>query len=158
MLPVSAGPTHRYLPSSPACFAAYGTVLAGAYEDAARRRVYQLAVDAWSVQHPGGPSRVTNQSTALHLMTLHLCLEADADPADGPALHKRMMARRVSYDRLEPPAARGDVTVATLVPAQSTDEHVRLVWAWARAAWTAWAPHHDRVRRWVDAWQARLTV
>ncbi|CAA9529684.1 MAG: hypothetical protein AVDCRST_MAG79-800 [uncultured Thermoleophilia bacterium] len=155
VLAESGGATHRYLTSSAACFAAYGVVSARAYEDPARRRVHQLAVDAWAVQHPGAPSRVTDQSVALHLMTLYLFLEEGVEPEQGPALHRSMVARRIAYEHLEPPADRGDVTVVTPVSATTTTEHIGAVRLWAKSAWRAWSPHHRQVREWVDAWRGR---
>lgn len=134
--------------SSDACSAAYGRVLARCYEDQQLLPVRQLAVDAWAVQHPAPPSRISDQSLALHLMTLHLFLEEGVDPARGPALHQSMMIGRHHYAWLAPPLDRGVRTVADV---SQPDRH-RLE-AWARAAWQAWAPHHDTVLTWVDRWR-----
>lgn len=43
------GPTHRYLESSPGCWAAYGEVLAREYSDPAYFQVHRLTVDAYAV-------------------------------------------------------------------------------------------------------------
>lgn len=56
-LPESDGPVHAYLESSPACWAAYGQVLAREYGTPALMDVHRLSVDACAVQHPGGHSR-----------------------------------------------------------------------------------------------------
>ncbi len=141
-------PGHPDQPSSEACFAAYGRVLARCYEDAHLLRVRQLAIDAWAVQHPAPSSRVSNQSLALHLMTLHLFFDEGVDPGQGPALHKSMMVGRPDYAWLQPPLDRGAVTVADVVP----PERQRLE-AWARAAWQAWADHHSIVWSWVHRWR-----
>ena len=68
-----AGPTHRYMESSPACWAAYGEVLAREYSDQAFYAVHRMSVDTYAVQHPGQPSPQTIQSVAVHL--IRLCLQ-----------------------------------------------------------------------------------
>jgi hypothetical protein len=51
------GPTHRYTESSPACWAAYGEVVAREYSDSSYAALHGLTVDAYAVQHPGPGSR-----------------------------------------------------------------------------------------------------
>jgi hypothetical protein len=148
VLPVADDPGRADQLSSEACFAAYGRVLARCYEDAQLLRVRQLPVDAWAVQHPAPSSRVSDQSLALHLMTLHLFLEEGVDPERGPALHKSMMIGRPDYAWLEPPLHRGALTVADV--SQPDRAHLE---AWARAAWQAWADQHAKVLGWVDRWR-----
>jgi len=53
------------------------------------------------------------------------------------------------FERLDPPSMAGRLTIADVVPAESPSEHERLVRAWARDAWKAWASHHDSVRSWL---------
>jgi Family of unknown function (DUF5946) len=134
--------------SSGACFAAYGRVLARCYEDPHLLQARQLAVDAWAVQHPAPSSRISDQSLALHLMTLHLFLEEGVDPAQGPALHNSMMSGRHQYTWLQPPLDRGALSVADLSPLDQ--QHLQ---AWARAAWQAWDTHHSTVLSWVNRWR-----
>lgn len=148
VLPVADDPGRADQLSSEACFAAHGRVLARCYEDAQLLRVRQLAVDAWAVQHPAPASRVSDQSLALHLMTLHLFLEEGVDPEQGPALHKSMMIGRPDYAWLEPPPHCGALTVADV--SQPDRAHLE---AWARAAWQAWADHHATVLGWVTRWR-----
>src|SRR5689334_6930416 len=91
VLPELDGPRHRYIGASAACWALYGEVLASIYGDESRRRLLQLVVDSYAVQHPGSPGRRAAQSVAIHLMTLCLCLEERCDPAQGPRLHREMV-------------------------------------------------------------------
>lgn len=53
VFPDMQGPTHAYMQSSPACFAAFTKLLAAEYSSAALRSVHRLTVDTWAVQHPG---------------------------------------------------------------------------------------------------------
>lgn len=135
--------------ASAECWGRYGELLARSYAEAAYRHVHQLVVDAYIAQHPGGDSRQEVQRLALCLMTLCLFVEDGADPRDGPALHKRMMAGRPGYfRRLPPPPWQGLPTAVDVLAARDAAEHERLVWSWGREVWRAWAPHHPTVRAW----------
>src|SRR3990172_11930020 len=79
------GPTHRYMESSPGCWAVYGEVLAREYGDVSYASLHRLTVDAYAVQHPGRPSPQSTQSVALHLMSLCLVLERGVEPARATA-------------------------------------------------------------------------
>jgi hypothetical protein len=147
-LPGVAGPTHAYLESSPACWAAYGEVLAREYSDAACRAVHRLTVDAYSVQHPGRPARQTIQSVAVHLIGLHLVLERSVTP-DAATRAIRRAVESATYAWLEPPASMGAITVVDVVAAPTPAEHAARVDAWALSAWAAWSAHHEQVRSWA---------
>lgn len=148
MARTQAGPTHRYMTSSAACFARFGEVLAADFSDAVRMRTHQLVVDAWAVQHPGAESRVTAQSVWIHLATLCLVLERDSDPADGPRLH-RAMVKRPEFVWLEPPRASNWLRVDHMfVP--DTDPAC-LATEWASSAWARWQSHHAVIRDWLDS-------
>src|SRR4051812_1460015 len=75
MFPEMEGPIHRYMESSPACWATYGEVLALEYSNPAYAENYRFGVDAYAVQHPGRPSPQSIQSVAVHLIRLCLLLE-----------------------------------------------------------------------------------
>jgi hypothetical protein len=134
--------------SSPACWAAFGEILAREYSDARYMRVHWLTVDAYAVQHPGRPSPQTIQSVAVHLVRLHAMLESGLSTDAAIELIRRA-ADTGRFHWLEPPVVRGTVTVEDVITARSADEHVGLVAAWARSAWEAWSPHHEQVRAWI---------
>ena len=142
-------PNHPDIGASGACWALYGEVLAREYEDPAYFRVHQLSVDTYAAQHPGVPERRSIQSLALHLITLCRVLEDEADPADGPELHRRL-AKQPEFSWLEPPERIGKITVADVRAASDAAEHERIVRRWAREVWRAWESHHATVRRWID--------
>jgi hypothetical protein len=116
-LPAIDGPVHRYMHSTPACWHAFGRVLAREYEDRAYFAVHHLTVDAYAVQHPGDAGPQAVQSVGVHLT------------------------------RLPRPDFMGDVTVLDVVAARNAAEHRQAVQSWAHAAWQAWAHQHDAVRR-----------
>lgn len=148
VLPELDGPTHPYLGCSPACWGLYGEVLAREYGDPAYFGVHQLTVDAYAAQHPGTPQRRSIQSVALHLITLCLTIEGRAKPGDGPQLHRRL-AKRHAFQWLEPPQPLGAITVADVQRATDAMAHKQRVERWAHDVWTAWAPHHATIRRWI---------
>jgi hypothetical protein len=68
---------------------------------------------------------------------------------EGPKLHGRL-AKRPGFHWLEPPQRIGHITVADVHHAASPAEHERIVKAWARDVWAAWAADHATVRDWID--------
>ncbi|WP_184786309.1 DUF5946 family protein [Phytomonospora endophytica] len=144
----SAGPVPSERHASPGCWELYETVLARSYGLTGYRPVHQIVVDAYIAQHPLSSTRRQIAAVALCLMTLCLFVEKNADPRDGAALHKRMVAGRPDFHALPPPPAPGLVTVADVAAARDAEEHRRLVWAWGRAVWAAWEPEHETIRRW----------
>lgn len=146
--PESTGPVPEEHSASAACWAVYGQVLARSYAEYGYRAVHQMVVDAYVAQHAGGTSRREVQSVGLCLMTLCLFVEDGVDPAQGPALHKQMVAHRPDFTWLSPPDQRGIIAVADVFRARDADEHCRLVRHWGRQVWQAWAPHHATIRDW----------
>lgn len=149
MAPDVEGPTHRYMASSPGCWAIYGEVLAREYSNALYAKNHRLTVDAYAVQHPGQPSRQAIRSVCLHLSALCAVHEHWMPPHEATALLQRL-ADRNDYVWLEPPASLGDLTVADVHAAATPQEHLRRVEEWASSAWSAWSPHHETVRTWVE--------
>ncbi len=149
LFPTVEGPTHRYMESSPGCWAAYGKVLAREYGDPAYYRVHRLTVNAYAVQHPGQPSPQSIQSVAVHLISLHLTFEQGVAADQATAAMKAAAKTKGRFRWLEPPPASGEITTADVRRAGSASAHVEMVWAWAEAAWAAWRPHHKTVRLWV---------
>jgi hypothetical protein len=149
VLPEKAGPTHRYLESSPACWAKYGEVLSREYgERRLFQSVHRLTVDTYAVQHPGRPSPQSMQSVAVHLMSLHVTLDTSSDPGWAARVIREAVRVKGRYPWLTPPGDRGPITVADVSRAGDAAEHERRVGEWAAAVWKAWAPHHRTVRLW----------
>ena len=145
------GPTHRYMESSPGCWAAYGEILAREYSDPAYGALHRVTVDAYAVQHPGTPSPQSIQSGALHLMSLCLVLEKEAGPDQATAFLESAAKDKGRYEWLTPPESRGGITVKDVLRASSAAEHVKLVREWGESAWASWSVHHSTVRAWLRA-------
>ena len=148
LLPPEAGPVHRYMTASPACWRSFGELLATFYSETDRLDFRQLIVDAYAAQHPGEGGREQVQSIGIHLMTLCLFLEHGVDPSRGSELHQRMI-RRPTFHRIDPQGST-HVTVRH-VPLQGTAEIAReRAYEWSRGVWDLYAANHDTVRAWLS--------
>ena len=143
------GPTHRYLGSSPACWAIYGEVLAREYSTPELMEVHRLSVDAYAVQHPGRENNQTVSSAAIHLMRLSLLLEQGLDMKHANDAISALADDKRSYHWLTPPSSMGAITVVDVCRAISIEEHKRVVREWAMSAWDAWSVHHATIRKWL---------
>ena len=149
LVPPQPGPTHRYMESSPGCWAIYGQVLAREYSDISYAAVHRLTVDAYAVQHPGKPSPQSIQSVGVHLLRLCLIIErAYSDEAAAKAMPLLSQQKR-SFHWLTPPPTVGEKTVLDVWHAGDPGAHIEAVREWARSAWQAWSPHHQQVREWL---------
>ena len=146
-----SGPTHKYMESSPGCWAAYGEVLAREYSDIRFARHHQLTVDSYAVQHPGRPSTQSIQSVGLHLVSLCLQLERGEEPERARSVLQQSKIMAQAFQWLEPPPARGEITVAEVVALTNPQTHLDMVQRWAESAWRAWSVHHPQVRLWIGA-------
>jgi hypothetical protein len=144
------GPTHRYMESSPGCWAAFGQVLALEYSEASYARAHRLSVDAYAVQHPGRPSPQSVQSVALHLISLCLILEQGLDFGEATDAIRAAADAKGRFCWLPPPPLRGERTVADVLGSVDGDDHQKRVRSWAASAWAAWASHHATVRSWLS--------
>ncbi len=152
-VPDIEGPIHRYMTSSPGCWATFGTVLEREYANAAYARLHRLTVDAYAVQHPGEadpePSPQAIRSVCLHLISLYAVLERRVEPAHATRLLSTASQHRDWFRWLEPPTTVGEVTVVDVALATTAEAHEQAVTRWAESAWGAWRDHHATVAGWV---------
>jgi hypothetical protein len=148
-LPHVDGATHRYMSSSPACWAAFGRVLAREYSDRRLDEVHRLSVDSYAVQHPGVRSPQTIRSIAAHLCRLCTIIEGGFPIERANAVMLEVNRVEDQFRYLEPPSTMGEVTVADVVSAKTVEEHIANVREWARATWLAWSAHHATIRSWL---------
>lgn len=147
-LPQALDETHAYIGASPACWSAFGELLAREFGDPAYGVVHRHTVDIYAVQHPGTDDRRQRQSVALHLIGICHWLEHGLTPARLNPVTQRLATSEAEWPWLTPPD-RFDVTVVDVLHATSGEEHVRLTRDWGASVWGAWAPHHDIVRAWA---------
>lgn len=149
-LPLIIGPTHPYMEASPACWQAYGVVLAREYSHWELADIHRLSVDAYAVQHPGGTSRQAIQSVGFHLIRLCLALERGLAPERANDAMLKVSKRKATYIHLARPPSLGSVTLLDVYRTYTLDQHRVVVRGWAQSAWQAWECHHAQVRRWAD--------
>jgi len=138
---------HLYVGAVAGCFAAYTELLGRELSDPALAGVHMLAVDVYMAQHPGVPGRQASQSVWVHLVGLCLVLEHGFDSLMSARAKARLAPPNARFDWLEPPADLGRMTVLDVLATNAAAEHASAVRAWAEAAWEAWRPHHEAIRR-----------
>jgi hypothetical protein len=143
------GPTDPYGASSPACWAAYGIVMAREFSGEEHFASHRLSVDAYMSQHPSRVSRAAVQSVWLHLVGLCLVLERRATPDYVGRVLRQLSRPKRQFDWLDPPPL-GGLTVSHVVQATSLEEYQRATRRWAGFVWDAWLPHHGAIRALAD--------
>ena len=147
-LPVSDGPTHAYMLSSPACWAAFNVLLEREYSEPRLMAIHRLTVDTWAVQHPGDGSRRAIQSVGLHLARLFVQLQQGLSGEAANSAMLRFAERKAELPEL-PPRVGYQITVADVVADLRPDNHEKMVRRWAQATWDDWADQHDFIRKWA---------
>lgn len=146
-LPQVVDETHPYIGASPACWAAFGEVLAREFGDVTFGRVHRNTVDVYSVQHPGTDERRQRQSVALHLIGVCHWLEHDLGIEQLNAITQRLASEDRPWPWLEPPTSY-PMTVVDVLAARDGAQHVAVVRRWAEETWSAWSAHQELVRQW----------
>jgi hypothetical protein len=134
--------------SSPACWAAFGAVLAREYAVPSLMEVHRLTVDNWAVQHPGDGSRRAIQSVGLHLARLLVQLDVGLSGERANSAMLEFASRKAELPEL-PPRRSYRMTVADVVDCVEPDAHRAAVWRWAEVTWLDWADQHDFIRGWA---------
>ncbi|GGK34933.1 hypothetical protein GCM10008955_31090 [Deinococcus malanensis] len=159
VLPRVEGPVHRYMTSSPACWAAFN-VLGSTRYSLADVPFEALLVDAYAVQHPGTPSNQAINSVAIHLMVLYGVIVRGYAPDQAQRLRQRPgQQRRVpKHERffwLTPPSFASVLTVADVLSAADVQARADVAEAWVRDVWSVWAQLHEgQVAAWFAAYMA----
>ena len=148
-LPLPDGAMHDYIGASPACWAAFGELLAREFQDPAYGWIHRHTVDVYTVQHPGINDRRQRQSVALHLIGLCHWLEHDVSAPRLTPITGRLANQDRAWPWIEPPITY-ELTVLDVLVATSADEHGRMVREWAESVWQSWSAHHELIRRWAD--------
>jgi hypothetical protein len=106
----------------------------------------------YAAQHPGVPGKQSSQPVAAHLFALCLVLERGVDPAFATRAITRFVEKykQRGFTWLGRPPSLGDVTIPDAIGSTNTHYQSLRVMRWAKPVWTAWKPHHDKVRAWAD--------
>lgn len=146
----------RYGVTSPECFEALNQVMAYEY---GYGQPMSMRLDAYGAQHPphakiqkelGINERLaaaSKQSVVIHLIALYLMIEKKLELPKVSEVMARILTSGVSLEDEEftPPTDLGRVTVQDVLKATNREEHVKLIWAWSKSVWQAWAKDHARI-------------
>jgi hypothetical protein len=135
---------HGYYNASPECWLVYTEVLAAEYSNAVLfGQVHQLTVDAYAVQHAGGPH--PDKSVDIHLCGLHLVLDRGHKPATVPPMLQRLASTVDAWPHFVPPPQMTSLTIWDLALSKSMSDHIEAARRWAEAVWKSWSPHHKDI-------------
>jgi Family of unknown function (DUF5946) len=150
-MPQRPGATNdTYYNASPECWSVYTEVLGAEYSHAVIfGQVHQLTVDAYAVQHAGGPH--PDKSVDIHLAGLHLTVVRGIKPPHVPPLLQRIANGTTEWPHFPLPGVRWTLTVFDVALAAGEFEaHLEAVRAWSASVWDAWSPHHAAIAAFVD--------
>jgi hypothetical protein len=150
-MPLRPGATNdSYYNASPECWSVYTEVLGAEYSHAVIfGQVHQLTVDAYAVQHAGGPH--PDKSIDIHLAGLHLSLVRGIKGPNVPPLLQRIASVSTKWPHFAPPDAAWSMTVFDVaLAAGEFEEHLRAVRAWSGSVWEAWSVHHASIAEFVE--------
>ena len=113
--------------------------------------LHQVAVDAYAAQHAGPASKPI--TVAFALIGLCLLLERDYTGKAVQRAHMRFAKRSKQWPSFDPPARRGNVTVADVLRAVPGSQRDTAIMRWATSAWAAWEQAHPAVRSLIDRYE-----
>lgn len=126
------GSTHKYLLSTPGCWARYNEVLAREYSDYSYMQVHNLTVDAYSIQHSGLPNPQTINSANIHLSSLYAHFKQQVAISELGKVKQKLAQFKNEFIWLEPPVDLGYLTINDVWVAENSVEHCDYVKKWAR--------------------------
>jgi hypothetical protein len=143
LLPVTRQLTHKYMVSSPACWGAFGTVMAREYQDPTLfAACHRQSVDAYAMQHFGNlddPRQV--RSVWVHLARQHAVITLGPEAVDLNALMQALSG----LDFPTPPHPARPPTITVVDVLENPRDHVAAAHSWARDAHAMWEPLHEPV-------------
>ena len=140
------GATHKYLLSTPGCWAMYGEVLAREYSDFAYMAVHDLTVDAYALQHPGKSSPQTISSLTIHLASLYAYFKFDCPAGELSKIKALVVRHKDEFMWLDPPSDLGHLTISDILLAENATQHCKRVNQWAEAVFERWQDFYPIVK------------
>jgi len=147
----TTGPVHRYLVSSPGCWAMFGDVLAREYENYEYMSVHALTVDAYALQHPGSENLQTINSAHAHLASLYSYFRLGKPTSELPKVKQDVTRLKSQFEWLTPPEDITGITVADILKADTASQHRAVVLEWANYVFDEWKDHHKAIATLLSA-------
>lgn len=129
------------------CQAMWDELLAKSFSEFAFARFHRQIVDAYSLQHPD-PYCKSARSYAAHLTGLCCHVEHEANPRVNQTI-QRWLSGRPALEKPAVPEARGQLTLAHVLPASSPSDTAARLDEWFNEVWSAYSEHHETARSWI---------
>jgi hypothetical protein len=153
VVPDTDGPVHKYVPSAPGCWQAFGEVQADEAQRFGYPPAHRIVVDSYMAQHPGdGGDRRDRQSVFVHLVGLCAVREHDLPrPYVTKLLGDVIRRRRGDFPILARTDGPGPLTVLHMIGADHLDDYERRALEWSIAVWESWNAQHALIQTELDA-------
>jgi hypothetical protein len=136
-----------YFNTSQECWSVFTEVIGAEFSNAVLfGQVHQLTVDAYAVQHAGGPH--PDKSVTVHLTGLHLVLDRGVPPMSVPPLLQQLVTRVREWPHYEPPPV--DAWRRTIFDVATADDHAAAVRDWSAGVWAGWEAQHSAISRFAQ--------
>lgn len=148
-MPASERATYDgYFNASPECWTVFTEVIGAEFSNAVLfGQVHQLTVDAYAVQHAGGPH--PDKSVAVHLSGLHLVIERGIPPTSVPPYLQALVTRVREWPHFEAPHM--DMWPRTIFDVALATDHAAAVREWSASVWQEWSRQHEAIAQFVAA-------
>lgn len=144
--PKIEGECHKYMLSSPGCWAMFVEVMAKEHSHPLYWKGHQFTVDAYAVQHVGKKidKRALN-SVHIHLAALYAIFVEDLSLEAVPQFREQFShfyKGKNLLTWLDPPKSFGPLTISEPWKNDHPELHFDITRRWARSAWESWSHQH----------------
>ncbi len=145
------GAIHKYMDAVPGCWKLFGKVIEKEFSHPEYKVNNRLTTDAYAVQHYGKASvPQAVKSVNHHLLSLCFYFDHQFSVQQSDVAFRKLAIHKEKFVWLVPPSHVGDITVANVIKAETAQQHLQLVEAWAYSAWMAWETHHDHIKFFIQ--------
>jgi hypothetical protein len=130
-----------YFNASPECWSVFTEVIGAEFSNAVLfGQVHHLTVEAYAVQHAGGPH--PDKSVDIHLAGLYLMMESGIPPSAVAPYMQKLADRVHDWPHFDPPDVDWSRTIFDVA---MSDDHVAAVREWSAGVWEGWMAHHEAI-------------
>jgi len=131
------------------CQRAFDGLVARNFSNVFYGRWHRLLVDVYALQHAERYC-ASAKSLAAHLGGLCCALERGGDAETYRALQRSLNGAK-TFAKPAVPRARGELTIASVLPVGDPRAYAEALERWARATWEAYTPLHSLAREYLKA-------
>jgi hypothetical protein len=144
----SAIPYDGYFNASNECWSVFTEVVGREFSNAVLfGQVHHLTVEAYAVQHAGGPH--PDKSIDIHLAGLYLMMERSVRPSAVAPYMQKLADRVRDWPHFDPPAP--DRWEQTIFDVAIANDHVAAVSEWSAGVWEAWSAQRQGITALLQA-------